>query len=119
MTAAPSNKITLGSKKVNKKKGTAVVSAKVPGPGQVTLTDTRPAATTSAVKPVGLTRTAAGSFNVPIKPKGATAKKLKKKGKAGVKAFINFTPAGVAGVTSTQPVKLTLVKQRPKKKKKK
>jgi hypothetical protein len=40
---------------------------------------------------------------------------LKKKGKAGVKAFVTFVPGGVAGVTNSQPVKVKLIKQRKKK----
>ncbi len=50
-----------------------------------------------------------------MKPKGKTAKKLKKKGKAKVKAFVTFLPAGVAGVRNSQPVKIKLIKQRKKK----
>jgi hypothetical protein len=118
--AAPSNKVTVNSIKKKKKKGTAVINAKVPGPGQVTLSQTAgaqdPNAIAAAVKQVGLTITGASSFKLPIKPLGKTKKKLKKKGKAGVKAFITFVPAGVAGVPNSEPVKTKLVKKRKKKK---
>jgi hypothetical protein len=117
--AAPSNKITISSKKLKKKQGTAVLTVKVPGPGQVTLDNTPGSAAPASVKNVGLTRTGDGAFSVPIKPKGSTAKKLKKKGKAGVKAYLHFTPSGVTGVPNTQTVKLTLKKKLKKKKKKK
>jgi hypothetical protein len=131
LAAAPSNKITVNSVKKNKKKGNATINAKVPGPGQITLnqTNTPPDlnATAAAVKQVGLTITQASSFTVPVKPVGKTAKKLSKqikkqlrkkrkaKAKVGVTVFIHFIPAGVAAVSNTQQVKVTLVRQRTKK----
>lgn len=126
LAAAPSNKITVNSVTRKKKKGTATINAKVPGPGQVTLnqTNTPPDvnATAAAVKQVGLTITQASSFKLPVKPKGKTAKKLKKqvkkkgKGKVKVKVFIHFVPAGVAGVPNSEQVTVTLVKKGKKKK---
>jgi hypothetical protein len=125
LAAAPSNKITINSITRKKKKGTAIVNAKVPGPGQVTLSNTSTGqdvnATAAAVKQVGLTITGASSFKLPIKPLGKTKKKLNKqvkkkgKGKVKVKAFVTFVPAGVAGVPNSQPVKTKLIKQRRKK----
>lgn len=121
LAAAPSNKITINSIARKKKKGTAVINAKVPGPGQVTLnqTNTPPDAnaTAAAVKQVGLTLTGASSFNLPVKPTGKTAKRLKKqvakkgKGKVKVTVFIHFVPAGVAGVANTDPVTVKLIKR--------
>ncbi len=121
LAAAPSNKITINSVARKKKKGTATINAKVPGPGQVTLnqTNTPPDvnATAAAVKQVGLTITQASSFKLPVKPKGKTAKKLKKqvkkkgKGKVKVKVFIHFVPAGVAGVPNSEQVTVTLEKK--------
>jgi hypothetical protein len=123
--AAPANKITVTSIAKKKKKGTATIGAKVPGPGQVTLNqvstppDTN--AVASAVKQQGLTLTAAGSFKLAVKPKGKTAKKLKKqvkkkgRGKVKVKVFIHFVPAGVAGVPNTKQVTVELIKQGKKK----
>jgi hypothetical protein len=124
--AAPANKITVTSVTRKKKKGTATIGAKVPGPGQVTLNqvstppDTN--AVASAVKQQGLTLTAAGSFKLAVKPTGKTAKKLKKqvkkkgRGKVKVKVFIHFNPAGVAGVPNTRQVTVELIKQGKKKK---
>jgi hypothetical protein len=125
LAAAPSNKITVNSVTKKKKKGTAAISAKVPGPGQVTLNQTSSPpdvnATAAAVKQVGLTITQASSFTLPVKPKGKTAKKLKrqvkKKGRGKVKqtVFIHFVPAGVAGVPNDQKVTVTLIKQAKRK----
>lgn len=123
--AAPANKITVTSITHKKKKGTAAIGAKVPGPGQVTLnqTSTPPDnnAVASAVKQQGLTLTAAGSFKLAVKPKGKTAKKLKKQvkkkghGSVKVKVFIHYVPAGVAGVPNTNQVTVTLIRQGKKK----
>jgi hypothetical protein len=131
--AAPSNKVTVNSVTKKKKKGTATINAKVPGPGQVTLNQTSAPpdvnAVEAGVKQVGLTITQASSFKLAVKPTGKTAKKLNKqikkqlrkkrkaKAKAGVTVFIHFVPAGVAGVPNTERLKVTLVKQRKKKKK--
>ncbi len=123
--AAPANKITVTSITKKKKKGTATISAKVPGAGQVTLNqastppDTN--AVASSVKQVGLTLTQASSFELPVKPKGKVAKKLKKqvkkkgRGKVKVKVFIHFAPAGIAGVPNTKQVTVELIKQGKKK----
>ena len=132
LVAAPSNKITVNSVSKNKKKGTASINTKVPGPGQVTLnqTNTPPDvnATAAGVKQVGLTITQASSFKLAVKPTGKTAKKLSKqikkqlkkknkaKAKASVTVFIHFVPAGISGVPNTQQVKVTLIKQAKKKK---
>jgi virginiamycin B lyase len=130
--AAPSNKITIDSIAKKKNKGTAIINAKVPGPGQATLNQvsTPPDvnATAAAVKQIGLTITQGSSFQLAVKPVGKTAKKLnkqikkqlrkKRKAKATAKqtVFIHFVPAGVAGVPNTQQVNVTLVKQKSKKK---
>jgi hypothetical protein len=131
MAAAPSNKLTINSITRKKKKGTAVIDATVPGPGQVTLNQTAgaqdPNATAAAVKQIGLTITQASSFTLPVKPIGKTARKLnkqikkqllkKRKAKAKVKqqVFITFVPAGVAGVQNTEPLTVKLVKTLTKK----
>jgi hypothetical protein len=126
MVAAPSNKITVNSITKKKKKGTATINAKVPGPGQVTLNQisTPPDvnATAAAVKQIGLTISGASSFKLAVKPTGKTVKKLKKgvkkkgKAKVKVKVFIHFVPAGVAGVPNTKALTIGLVKQGKKKK---
>ena len=127
MTAAPANKITVNSITKNTKKGTATISAKVPGPGQVSLdqSSTPPDtnAVASAVQSQALMVTSASSFSLTVTPIGKTAKKLKKqvkkegKGKVKQTVFIHFVPAGVAGVPNDQAVTVTLVRH-PKKKKK-
>jgi hypothetical protein len=132
LAAAPSNKITINSITKKKKKGTATINAKVPGPGQVTLNqvNTPPDvnAVAAGVKQIGLTITQASSFGLAVKPTGKTAKKLNKqikkqlrkkrkaKAKVNVTVFIHFVPAGVAGVPNTQQLTVALVRQAHKKK---
>src|SRR5262245_29078138 len=132
LAAAPSNKITVNSIKKNKKKGTASINTKVPGPGQATMnqTNTPPDlnAVAAGVKQVGLTLTKASSFKLAVKPTGKTAKQLNKKikkqlkkkrkakAKVNVTVFIHFVPAGVAGVPNTQQLTVVLVKQKTRKK---
>ncbi len=115
--AAPSNKITVNSV-TRKKKGRAVINAKAPGPGQVGLQNSPPAtsATASKVKVQSLTLGTKGSFKLPVKPKGKTAKRLKRKGKAKATVWITFLPAGVAGVQSSKKLTIHLVKNHKKKK---
>jgi hypothetical protein len=117
LAAAPSNKVTITSIKKNKKKGTATIFAKVPGPGQVGIANSgiEDTAATATVKQIGLTLTAAGSFKLAVKPKGKTKKKLRKKGKAKVNAFVSFVPAGVAGVPNSLKQPIKLIKRRKKK----
>ncbi len=62
----------------------------------------------------GLTLTAAGSFKLAVKPKGKTAKKLKKKGKAKTTVWVTFLPAGIAGVESSKKLTIHLVKNKKK-----
>lgn len=79
--------------KLNRKKGTAILTVSLPGPGTLTLTGkqvvkqkkTRKAAT-------------AGPAKLLIKAKGKARKALNRKGKVKVKATVTFTPAtGTAG----------------------
>jgi hypothetical protein len=132
LAAAPSNKLTIDSIARRKKKGIALIDARVPGPGQVTLSQTPgaedPNAIAAAVKQIGLTITQASSFTLPVKPVGKTKKKLDKalqkklrkrrKAKAKVKqqVFVTFVPAGVAGVPNSVPLTVKLVKVRKKRK---
>lgn len=116
--AAPSNKITLNWVTRNKKKGTAQIVAKVPGPGRISLDETGTApdvgATTAAIDDVVMDLPRAEVFELTLKPTGRTARKLRKrvakkgKARAFVSAFIHFVPAGVAGVPNTLAVPVTL-----------
>lgn len=107
----PSNLIKIGKKpKFDKKKGTAVMSVEVPGPGELVLSGKgikgEPGgARVRGARPVD----AAGTVKLKVKPDGKTKKKLKKKGEAKVTAKVTFTPTG--GTPNTVTKKLKLVKK--------
>lgn len=90
---------TIGTKKLNKKKGTAKLSVTVPGAGELTLSGKNLATKT-------VTATAAGTVKLNVKAKGKAKKKLKSKGKAKVKPTIAYTPASGQGSEQTTKLKL-------------
>ena len=126
LTAAPANKITVNSVTNIRKKGAAIIQARVPGPGLVTLDETSSApdvgASAAAVEQVSMSLPRAEVFELTVKPVGRTARKLKDrvlkkgKGRVTVSAFIHFVPATVAGVPNTQQVTVTLIKKGKRKK---
>ncbi|HEY6653464.1 MAG TPA: hypothetical protein VI028_05015 [Solirubrobacterales bacterium] len=126
LTAAPANKITVNSVTSIRKKGTATIQARVPGPGLVTLDETNSApdvgASAAAVEQVSMSLPRAEVFELTVKPTGKTARKLKKrvlkkgKGRVTVSVFIHFVPATVAGVPNTEQVAVTLIKKGKRKK---
>jgi hypothetical protein len=106
-TIEPTNTVALGAVTSNKKKGTATVTVTVPNPGQLSYAGTgvnvTGPASVAAPSDVGLT----------VRATGKKAKKLRKKGKAGVSFGVTFTPNfGAAGIT---PENLTLRKKLKKK----
>ena len=121
LTAAPANKITVNSVTNIRKKGTATIQARVPGPGLVTLDETNTApdvgASAAAVERVSMSLPRAEVFELTVKPIRKTARKLKKrvlekgKGRLMVSVFIHFVPATVAGVPNTEPVPVTPIKK--------
>ena len=100
----PSNAITLGKPKLNKKKGTAKEPVTVPGPGTLTLTG-------KGVVKQTKTPTAAGTVNLLVKSKGKQKKKLNNAGKVKVKITVTYTPTG--GTPSSQIKSLVLKKLLP------
>ncbi len=121
VTAAPANKVTVTSVRLNQKKGTAWIDAKVPSPGRVELTTVPLGATVASgtVAQVGLSLEDAVAFPLPVTARGGTSKRLNKKGKAWITVYLNFTPKGVNGVPSSEPQTLKLVKKLKRKKKRK
>lgn len=102
--APPSNAFSFGKAKLNKRKGTARLPVKVPGPGTLKLRGKGlvPQRSSAAV--------GAGTVKLTIKPKGKTKRKLKKKGRAKVTAKVTYTPTG--GDHRTKSKKLTLKRKR-------
>jgi hypothetical protein len=103
--ASPSNALTLGEPRLNKKKGTAMIDGTVQGPGVLVLSAARngtqavaSAKKKSSVVQVQTTAGAAGTYSLRVKAKGPGLKTLNRKGKARVRIGVTFTPKGVAGV---------------------
>ncbi len=86
---------------LNKKKGTALVSVTLGGPGKVVVSGKK-------TKKRSKTAKAAGTLKMPIVAKGKALAALKSKGKAKVKFNLAFTPPGGTTATLTKSVVLRL-----------
>jgi DNA-binding beta-propeller fold protein YncE len=100
-TVVPSNNFKFGKLKLDKKKGTATLTIKIPAAGRLVL------------KGNGLTKVVknakkAGDMKLAIKPKGKVKQKLAELGKAVAKAKLTFTPTG--GDALIKPRSLVLKK---------
>ena len=91
--------LTLGKLKLNKRKGTATLTATVAHPGQLKLKG-------KSLKSSKKTAAAAGKVKLSVKPKGKLARKLRDKGKAKVKAKVTFTPTGGEADHAAKKLKL-------------
>ena len=89
--------------KKNKRKGTAKLTVKVPGPGELEL------ARTNKVKAEEQTAEDAGEQKLIVRSKGEAKKKLNSDGKAKVNPKVTFTPDG--GEPNTERKQITLVKR--------
>jgi hypothetical protein len=88
--------------KRNKKKGTALLTVNVGGPGTLAVSGKKIKKRSKAAK-------AAGNVKVPIVPKGKALKALKATGKAKVQVQLAYTPTGGTTSTLTRKVQLKLV----------
>ena len=104
----PSNALTLGKIKKNKKKGTATLSVKLPQPsvGSLTLKGKGLKTVTTAV-------TGQSQLKLKIAAKSKKIRKaLKKKGKRKVKVEVTYTPTGNAAATQSRTTKLVKKKRK-------
>ena len=106
----PSNAITLGKVKLNKKNGSAKLTVTVPGAGSLKVADVKKKK--KRVKAKTLTATAAGAVKLSLQPTGSAKKTLQEKGKLKLKVKVTFTPTG--GLAATQQKTLTLKLNPPK-----
>lgn len=106
MDGCPSNRFTFGKLKRNTSRGNALLTVRVPGPGELTGSGNGVSAAMAAgiSKKVG----AAGAVQLLIRARGKSKRKLNETGKVKVKPRITFTPTG--GLPRTQPRKLKLKK---------
>jgi hypothetical protein len=105
---APTNSFTLGKAKLNKKKGTATLTATVPNPGVLTASGNGVKAA-SAGRAVTSKSVGAGQAQLLIKATGKKKRKLNETGKVKLNVAITYTPTG--GDPSTQSVKVKLKKK--------
>jgi hypothetical protein len=107
--AKPSNRFRFGKLKRNKRKGTAILFVRVPGPGKLVL------AKTPKLKGAKKRAKKAGKVRLPIRPRGKAKRRLaaraagKGPGKLKAKARVTFTPDG--GTPLTKSKRLGLVKR--------
>jgi hypothetical protein len=101
----PTNTFTLGKAKLNKKKGTATVTATVPNPGELTGSGGGAKVAAGAVTSKTVT---AGQAKLVIRAKGKKKTTLNETGKVTVKPKITYTPT--SGALSTQSIKVKLKK---------
>lgn len=100
----PSNAFRFGKAKKNKRKGTARLTVKVSGPGELQLAKNR------KVKGREKGVDAADKQRLLIKPRRKARKKLAARGKAKVRAKVTYTPDG--GEPRTRSKRVRLVKRR-------
>jgi hypothetical protein len=108
----PSNGLTLGKLKKNKKKGTAKLTVFLPQPSAGTLTLTGKGLKTQTTAIAGQSE-----LKLKVLPKGKVKKALKKKGKRKVQINVTYSPTGNNAATATRKAKL--VKKHKKRKRKK
>jgi hypothetical protein len=87
--------------KLNKKKGTALLTVNVGAPGKLVVSGKK-------IKKRSKTTQAAGNVKLPIVPKGKALKALKASGKAKVQVKLAYTPTGGVVSTLTRKVQLKL-----------
>jgi hypothetical protein len=92
-------KIKLGAVKLNKAKGTATLSVKVPSAGTLT-------ASGKGIVKAKKKAKKAKTLKITIKAKGATKAQLEQTGKAKVKAKISFKPSSGIAVKKTKSITL-------------
>jgi hypothetical protein len=97
--AKPSNSFALSRPKLNKRNGSAIMTATIPGPGTVLLTGHQIKRLTKSVS-------RAGTVKLAIKPQPSTQRRLGRTGKATITVKVTYTPSG--GDANTQAKTLTL-----------
>jgi CSLREA domain-containing protein len=101
----PSNAFTLGALKRHRKKGTATLAVTVPGAGVLDLAGAKVKGATK--NPEG-----AGIVKLLIRARGKARKRLRRIGKAKVRAAVTFTPT--AGNPATHSRRVRLVRRKPR-----
>jgi hypothetical protein len=102
-SAKPSNSFALSRPKLNKRRGTATLTATVPGPGKLLLEG-------KGIKKLGKYVRRAGKVTLTVKTDPRTKRTLERTGKATVTAKVTYTPTG--GDPKTTSTRFTLRRDR-------
>ncbi|HET6869697.1 MAG TPA: hypothetical protein VFH80_27535 [Solirubrobacteraceae bacterium] len=102
-SAKPSNSFALSKPKLNRRSGSAVLIATVPGPGTLRLAGRR-------IKPLSRSVAGPGTVKLTIKGQPSTGRRLARTGKATITVEVTYTPTG--GDPNTESKKLTLTRGR-------
>jgi virginiamycin B lyase len=99
LRANPSNAFSIVKRKLNRRKGTATLVAKVPGPGRLVIAG-------KGIQRGNKPAAGAGRVKLVVKPLPRIVKKLRRSGKARLREKVAYTPSG--GDPSSRTLKLTL-----------
>jgi virginiamycin B lyase len=103
LSAKPSNSFALSRPKINRRNGSAVLTATIPDAGTLRLTGHR-------IKQLARSVSRAGTVKLTIKARPSIARRLRRTGKATVIVRVTYTPTG--GDPNTKSKKLTLRRDR-------
>lgn len=103
----PANAFTVDGVTKNKRKGTAELRVSLPNPGRLE-------AAGALVRPASTTAAAPGKVELKLKPAKKARKGLRRRGKAGGKVSLTYTPDFGAAGTQTVKVGLKLKRKKPK-----
>jgi Tol biopolymer transport system component len=94
-----SNHFKIGKPKLNKRRGTAILPVRIPGPGKLVLFG-------KGVKRKAKHAAQAGKVRLKVKPKGKAKRKLREHHSAKVKAKVTYAPTGGKLRTKEKTVRL-------------
>ena len=100
----PQNSFTLAKPKLIRKRGIAILTAIVPGPGRILLKG-------KTIKKLSKKAKRAGAVKLRVKPKSKLARRLLRSGTAKVLASVTFTPSGGDPLSKERRFKLRLQSQ--------
>lgn len=107
----PSNALSLGRLKRNRRKGTATLTVNLPQPSVGTLT-----LSGKGLKPRTVAITGQGMVKVKIATRGGVRKALRRRGKRRVRLHVTYTPTGTTSATQSRTTKLIRKKRKKRSK---
>ena len=102
---SPSNAFRFGKVRLNRRKRTASLAVRVPGPGSLSLRGKGIRRQRKAVR-------AAGTVRLAVRPTGKAKRKLARTGRLTVKVAVTYRPSGGAPATKTKKISLRRSRRR-------